>query len=645
MTAGWSRWIVLCGLAASVTAQQSDSMKVADSTRSDRYATLSVVDFARPESLDSLALVEVLTHDELMKFYHGDIADLLWNVTGVYVHDLGSYGKPISVSFNGLGNRNVLILVDGIPWSDPDVGWTNLNSLTLENIERIEIRRGGAVSRYGSRAAGGSVNIITRQIPADHAITHLKFRSVFSAFGDIGAFFGRPIGPHLQIRFGGSSKETPGEQNIQGFRGGFVRSIQRTRYTGNVLFGGLTYLAGEHWLIDAYRQSSHDRYDAYGRNLFGDSKNLDFTTPEGRRTDDRDEYRLKIVHRIGSWEQTLHTSHTQMAREARDFEDTLLAPRWQTSLTRVGYDAQVPVGTVRLQGGGVWNRVRSARLGGRWDSQELYARADWPIGFARMSGGIRLERHNAFGNGMAADGQVMVPLGQGRLWASTSYAVTMPDLTDRWLSGGVTGFSVGSEITPPHIASLTAGWDVRGSRIALVRVSAYVHDVRNGLYAEPIDYFSDSTRIRLRNARRGRPMGGDVEIAVRSGEFLWTVRQSLMKAPSELHQGTPTYMTLITARGDHDFLQKHLRMTGILQARWISRHDGYTYQDLPTVYMVAPRRSGGGWILNTRVTATIASFQLFYEAENILRARFTMLDGYDVTPQQVRVGLIWSLRD
>ncbi|WP_067617245.1 TonB-dependent receptor [Dissulfuribacter thermophilus] len=59
--------------------------------------------------------------------------------------------------FSGI-TKHSLVLIDGRP-----AGATNLSTLLLDNVERIEVLKGPASSLFGAEAVGGVVNIITRR--------------------------------------------------------------------------------------------------------------------------------------------------------------------------------------------------------------------------------------------------------------------------------------------------------------------------------------------------------------------------------------------------------------------------------------------------------------------------------------------------
>lgn len=64
---------------------------------------------------------------------------------------------------NGLGNKYVLILVNGHKLTGDIGGNVDLNRINLDRVKRIEVLDGAASALYGSDAIGGVINIITDQ--------------------------------------------------------------------------------------------------------------------------------------------------------------------------------------------------------------------------------------------------------------------------------------------------------------------------------------------------------------------------------------------------------------------------------------------------------------------------------------------------
>lgn len=115
------------------------------------------------ESLeDPAAFVDVIRLDQ----YAGRLVDteeVLRQAAGVNVRSFGGLGSYATVSIRGSSADQVVVLVDGIRLNSTAGGGVDLNSIPPEQIERIEVLRGGESSLYGEGAIGGVVNIITKR--------------------------------------------------------------------------------------------------------------------------------------------------------------------------------------------------------------------------------------------------------------------------------------------------------------------------------------------------------------------------------------------------------------------------------------------------------------------------------------------------
>jgi len=95
------------------------------------------------------------------------LVELLDQVPGLFVQNVGNFSQDARLALRGFGARSsfgirgVAIIVDGIPQTLPD-GQSQVDSIDLESIERIEILRGPASALYGN-AAGGVILITTRR--------------------------------------------------------------------------------------------------------------------------------------------------------------------------------------------------------------------------------------------------------------------------------------------------------------------------------------------------------------------------------------------------------------------------------------------------------------------------------------------------
>ena len=104
---------------------------------------------------------------QIAKFKGRNLAELLDTQAGISVLGNRSItGQNLRMAIRGSNNNQVLVLVDGIRVSDPSrIGNDfDLNFLSLDQIDSIEILKGGASTLFGSAAAAAVINITTKKL-------------------------------------------------------------------------------------------------------------------------------------------------------------------------------------------------------------------------------------------------------------------------------------------------------------------------------------------------------------------------------------------------------------------------------------------------------------------------------------------------
>jgi len=118
-----------------------------------------------PKKLRDVGKVLVIIDKEELEHSKGkDLSQLLNEQTGLIINGANSnFAKDKSVYLQGATSASTLILIDGIPVVDPSGvgGIFDLRSLSLDQVERIEILKGSQSTLYGSDAVAGVINIIT----------------------------------------------------------------------------------------------------------------------------------------------------------------------------------------------------------------------------------------------------------------------------------------------------------------------------------------------------------------------------------------------------------------------------------------------------------------------------------------------------
>jgi vitamin B12 transporter len=90
------------------------------------------------------------------------LADALRIVPGMTVINPGVTGNVATVLTRGTATKDTMLLIDGRPMPYNLAGSFNLETMALDNVERVEVLRGPAASLYGGRTMGGVINVITR---------------------------------------------------------------------------------------------------------------------------------------------------------------------------------------------------------------------------------------------------------------------------------------------------------------------------------------------------------------------------------------------------------------------------------------------------------------------------------------------------
>ena len=149
-----------------LTAQNQALDSIAVSTKYLDEVVVTDSRFALKRSQSGKTVVKI-KQEEIQQFSGLGLGILLSTHLGIDVigKNLYSGHNPSTISIRGGRNRQVLILIDGVRVSDPSRidNDFDINTLSIEMIESIEIVKGAASSLYGSSAATGVINITTKK--------------------------------------------------------------------------------------------------------------------------------------------------------------------------------------------------------------------------------------------------------------------------------------------------------------------------------------------------------------------------------------------------------------------------------------------------------------------------------------------------
>lgn len=140
---------------------------------------LAEPEFAEPAELDPVVVtatrtprpvseigssITVITREDLDRRQTRQVSDVLREVPSVSVSESGGVGQLTQIRMRGAEANHTLVLIDGVEANDPSLGAEfDFAHILADDVERIEILRGPQSMLYGSEAAAGIVNIITKR--------------------------------------------------------------------------------------------------------------------------------------------------------------------------------------------------------------------------------------------------------------------------------------------------------------------------------------------------------------------------------------------------------------------------------------------------------------------------------------------------
>ncbi len=102
-----------------------------------------------------------------------DIPMLLNKTPGVYATEQGGGDGDARITIRGFSQRNVAVMLDGIPVNDMENGWVYWsNWFGLDAVTRsIQVQRGLGASKLALPSVGGTINIITKGIENSRSLS------------------------------------------------------------------------------------------------------------------------------------------------------------------------------------------------------------------------------------------------------------------------------------------------------------------------------------------------------------------------------------------------------------------------------------------------------------------------------------------
>lgn len=226
----------------------------------------------------------IVTAQDIHNKGYNTIEEILKRTPGVNFVNNG-FGYIVDVRGQGVQGaaKNVKVLVDGSPLNILDMSHAilPLNSISVEDIEKIEIINGGGTVLYGGGTAGGVINVITKKTQEEPVKNKVYYQN--------SSFDTNKLGFGTSIKFADNFLLDLAYENVNG--NGYRRGDKRD---GENLRGGFTYNIADNQTLrfkaTRYKEESKESDGITKAQLNKDRKQAGTTLTESDL--DRTEYSL-----------------------------------------------------------------------------------------------------------------------------------------------------------------------------------------------------------------------------------------------------------------------------------------------------------------------------------------------------------------
>jgi len=362
----------------------------------------------------------VLQRDDIENTGAASIGDVMRRIPGVQSTDnSGTAGSVISLNIGvrGLTGRyspRSTILLDGIPLAVAPYGQPQLSfaPVSLNNIESIDVVRGGGAVRYGPQNVGGIINFRSRALPdtpgftGDASVRYNHFSEGGGHNTQYSAFLGTQLENGLGIGLlysgmDGSEWRAGSDEKVNDFALKFRYKIDPR----SEVYGKLTYFDVKSMTPGGLTVAQ------YNANPFQNTRPTDFWNGDRKGADigyintisANQEFEIKAYYNESARQSSLiNAARTQITVQPRNYEVLGIEPRYTQRFAASGLTHDVTVGYRFLRERGDDNNftriVATGAIGttqtflNETDAHSLYVDDRIAIGAWRVTPGVRFEK-------------------------------------------------------------------------------------------------------------------------------------------------------------------------------------------------------------------------------------------------------------
>jgi len=176
------RTIVLSLLLLVFCAQDSTALNTTDLFDDNIFLEKIIISSKRTETAEGNVVENALvyTGEDINNLPANNLGESLKYIPGVDISVTNQFGQATALTIHGSNSRDVIIMIDGIPFNTQLSGQADPTVIPIGHASRIEIIKGASSSAWGS-SLGGVINIITKDVGTSPIPTG-SFKSTFAEF-------------------------------------------------------------------------------------------------------------------------------------------------------------------------------------------------------------------------------------------------------------------------------------------------------------------------------------------------------------------------------------------------------------------------------------------------------------------------------
>jgi outer membrane cobalamin receptor len=170
----------------------------------------------------------VRTRDDLHWIDFRSLGDILETFPGGLTRNQQGEGQDHQITFDGSDWRGIAFMANGRPLNDPATGIYNMYLFTPEYADRVEVVTGPRAFLYGFNAAGGAVNLVTKNYNSNKPFTKLDYSEGAYGYAFADGTFSQNISRRVNVTFGFQHQATDGRFTNSIYDGWISRAKIRT---------------------------------------------------------------------------------------------------------------------------------------------------------------------------------------------------------------------------------------------------------------------------------------------------------------------------------------------------------------------------------------------------------------------------------